>query len=514
MLYKLASNNTEKERCYPIELVLLLVYATLIIITSTYHELWRDEVRALSIVRSVNNFGELISSLKNEGHPFVWYAILWCVDSVMRNPLSLKVSSIAVALLAALVVLNARYLNRREKALWLFGMVPSFVYSVEARNYGIGMLFLFLFVALREQKPEKPILGGALLFLLANTSAYGCVVSCAILLAILLEALWDAGRARKFPRTPELLGFVVAVSGVFASALQMYPDNTTIVSGAHQLSIPKIWGGLVSSLLSHFSVASKISIYDSKFSPLWVLLPSYLCFINRPQLVFILFSSVIGFNFIGTMIYGNMDLRHQGFLTVVLFATYWMYKQSTPSLTYPGTARRQIIMTRAAQWLISGFLIFQIYGSYNLIYREIVTPQSPAPLVSEFFRAHEEYKDAIIIAEPDFYAETFPYYLPNRIYNMRESRFRDWVSFTTQNKRTLTLEEVVETAKALHDQFGVPVLFFLGLPLDSEYVKFSFQKVFVTPSEQREFFRRKFQFLKHFAPGYSGEGYNLYRYLP
>src|SRR5690348_347110 len=44
---------------------------------ATRHEFWRDEVRALSLVTEASSLIDLWHSLQDEGHPILWYLLLY-----------------------------------------------------------------------------------------------------------------------------------------------------------------------------------------------------------------------------------------------------------------------------------------------------------------------------------------------------------------------------------------------------------------------------------------------------
>lgn len=57
-------------------MAILFLWLAVVIFTSSRHELWRDEVRALSIALQPESFWQLPMVLRNEGHPILWYLIL------------------------------------------------------------------------------------------------------------------------------------------------------------------------------------------------------------------------------------------------------------------------------------------------------------------------------------------------------------------------------------------------------------------------------------------------------
>ena len=80
--------------------LLAILYLIIIIYTSYYHEVYRDEVRALSLVIESHSIINFLTNLHNEGHPFLWYLILYGFYSITHNYIALKIASIFIAALS------------------------------------------------------------------------------------------------------------------------------------------------------------------------------------------------------------------------------------------------------------------------------------------------------------------------------------------------------------------------------------------------------------------------------
>jgi len=111
--------------------------------------------------------------------------------------------------------------------------------------------------------------------------------------------------------------------------------------------------------------------------------------------------------------------------------------------------------------LIYLLLGLEMWAAYMPVRNDILLPYSSSADLAQFVDQHHEYRDAIIMGEPDFYMEALPYYLDNPIYFPREHRFGKVVSLTTINQQKLSLAELLATARQVK-QSGKPVLIALG----------------------------------------------------
>jgi len=65
--------------------------------TAAHHELWGDEIHSWNIAKGSKNFFELILNTRYEGHPPLWYTILWFVSKLTHNPSSIQLVHFFIA---------------------------------------------------------------------------------------------------------------------------------------------------------------------------------------------------------------------------------------------------------------------------------------------------------------------------------------------------------------------------------------------------------------------------------
>ena len=134
------------------------------------HQPWFDEAWAWILVKNFH-FGSILSSLKYEGHFFVWYLLLLPFAKLnLWYPYSMLIMNWLCCFGAiCLMWLYAPFNN------WLKGFITfSFpflaYYSIIARCYSVGILLLFVLCCLYKDKIKHPIIYSVIIFLCANTS--------------------------------------------------------------------------------------------------------------------------------------------------------------------------------------------------------------------------------------------------------------------------------------------------------------------------------------------------------
>src|SRR4051794_26845182 len=127
---------------------ILLGWSLVVAVTIAQHEFWRDEIRALSLAMDANSLPHLKALLQNEGHPMLWHVLLYAGYRLTGSKLVLPAISALICAAAVSIFVWRAPFPLWFRALFVFGGLPLYEYSVMARNYGISMLLSFVFARL------------------------------------------------------------------------------------------------------------------------------------------------------------------------------------------------------------------------------------------------------------------------------------------------------------------------------------------------------------------------------
>jgi hypothetical protein len=184
------------------------------------HEMWQDEWQAWLLAKESASLPELFRNLRYEGHPGLWHLGLYLVSRVTFDPLGMQLLHLLVATASVYLFLKYSPFSRPQKILFLLGYFPFYEYLVISRNYGLGVLGLFAFLAVfcRTQPRNYPLLG-VILFFLCQTSVYGLMLALVLGVILFGSAIrervalsWGAGAA-----------FALVLAGTGLSLLQLVP---------------------------------------------------------------------------------------------------------------------------------------------------------------------------------------------------------------------------------------------------------------------------------------------------
>jgi len=479
------------------------VYALLIISFSFYHEIWRDEMRALSIVKASSSIFALMQNLKNEGHPLLWYFILFFGNQIIHSTILLKIASLTIAIVSMLIFMFYSPFSKVEKLFFMVGYFPLYEYSIMCRNYGLGMLLLFWILALIPKKEKNFLRISILLFFLANTSMLAWILTVSIFLYLGVELLLKEGKTTPTLRENIFIGSGIIFMGLFLSAFSMFPDQTTIATPLYDITFHQFIEQLLQSLISHGNIAQEIFAHRFSFPVSGLILILYIYFIRKPSLILFLFSNIMGIELLHRLIY-PLAPRHFGFLFLAIISALWIHNFKPYS---------QHAWKKKTIKIIFIFILFlQIDLGFQKILDDIRYPLSSAKAVGQWIRKNERFKDAIIIGEPEFLAEALPYYIPNSMYIPRENKFKKYTSFTRRNKKNFTLIALLENASLMTRKLEAPILYLDGHRRPKKgTIHFGMNKTFRQGDKGLETLKKCGKLLHKFEDSRSDENFWLYQ---
>jgi hypothetical protein len=442
-----------------------LGHLLLLLFFASSHELWRDEVRALNIVLDSSSPLDLLRKLHNEGHPFLWYAILYVGHGVLRTKAVLVAASLLIAEAAVFVFVAYAPFPRWQRVLFALGLFPLYEYSISCRNYGLSMLLAFVYAALYSRRFVRPIWFGVVVALFANTTAF-----CAVIAAMLV-VLWAAERlyVELFDRTVErsarlrnAAGAGIALLGIAFSVYVIRADATSLFYRPQNISLPAAldaWYAHLkypaSQLVDMFSLTGPLPLAVG----VW-LLTVYLL-LRNPFVGALFYGSVAAFDLFAALIYAPA-MRHKGLVYVMILVALWLDAQ-LPVRELPRFVRG---FGRALAPVLAGLIpilfALQANAGYEAVKLDRERRLSGSKWLAHVIEQHPELHDAIVMGEPDLRIEALSYYVDNPIYQARDHAFGRKVNFSWGSRADMTLDDMLNLALALRQQRHKPVVMVIG----------------------------------------------------
>ena len=147
-----------------------------------HHTLFFDEVNAWAISAASANLRTLFYLVHYEGHPWLWYFLLWLPSRFTHDPRAMLwiVAPFGTAIYLMLGMIAP--FTRSQKALLLLGYFVAFEYTVMNRMYCVMFLLALVYVWRRCRKPDAVIGNVLLLAVMTNVDMTGVVLSGVLLL--------------------------------------------------------------------------------------------------------------------------------------------------------------------------------------------------------------------------------------------------------------------------------------------------------------------------------------------
>ena len=136
---------------------IILIFAIIFnLICVFFHECWRDEAQAWLIARdaSIFDYGDIITY---EGHPFLWFLILFPFARLGFPFFTIKIISFIVMTITAYVILFMTELPFPVKSLFVLSPFYLYFFTVPARNYCLCALLLVITAYYYRSRHEKTI---------------------------------------------------------------------------------------------------------------------------------------------------------------------------------------------------------------------------------------------------------------------------------------------------------------------------------------------------------------------
>jgi len=457
-----------------------------------FHEMWRDELQAWLISRDSESLLDLLKNLKYEGHPGLWHLVLYLLNKISTNPEIMQIAHVLIASLFILILIKSSPFSFLQKILLIFSYFLLFEYNMLARNYGIGVLLIFIFCSYFPIRHKKPIATSLVLFLLSHTSIFGIIFVISFTFVILFEDL-IIKNYRDFKKNfsfKYIIAFTITFFGILTSLIQIIPPSDSGFATGWKFYIDlesfKVVGNVfIKSYipippfdLNFWNKSLFITNNSLEDANLFILIGISLIILlfiiviilhlsTKPSaLVFFLLNSILLVLFFVIKYQGAS--RHHGFLFITLIASLWIYKSCVQKQLFLFNNFLKFLTKNFVQYFIVFILSLHVIASFITFYIDYKNPFSGAKETAEFIKKNK-LDNYNLVGFEDYAALAVAGYLQNkRIYYIPGERFGTFIKFDNKRKITLGLENIIFTN--YQDKNKINTLYILNKPIDSKYL--------------------------------------------
>jgi hypothetical protein len=159
------------------------------VVRTLRHAMWRDELQAFMLALDNPSPWSLLLSLKYEGHPGLWYLLIWVITRLTSDPVWMQIMHMGLAIAVWIIIYRWSPFSRVEKILLLLSYFLFWEYFVISRSYVLIALIAFTIIVLRERRPQPEFILWLLLGLLANVHVFGAIWSMVLATALAIEKI-------------------------------------------------------------------------------------------------------------------------------------------------------------------------------------------------------------------------------------------------------------------------------------------------------------------------------------
>jgi hypothetical protein len=345
------------------DLLFALPFIALFWLNLAHHQMWLDELNAWGLAAASPTLRDLFANIHYEGHPWLWYFILWIPSRFTHAPVAMKwVEAIIGAAIYLIIALLSPF-TRLQKMFFLLNYFVIFEYTVISRTYGLMLLFALLCVWRRALSPRSVIGNMALLGALANTDVTGILLSGALLLEY-VHTYVSGPLHREIPALRVLTALVVYAAFLLVSVhtLSPAPDISWETTGhlfEHASSVPRLlhaigdvavapWWPFASGYPAYFW-NTDVEFHKSAVAFIPLVLAGYFWIFRRSPSLLLLIAAALLFAICFAHLVYIGYVRHWGLSVIAFLLALWIFNTRSPD---DGQSPR-----RALSWVVYVFLV-------------------------------------------------------------------------------------------------------------------------------------------------------------
>ncbi len=386
----LLATNPDAQQPY-LQYGIFIFYILLVCYGVYTHEPWRDEAQAWLLVRDTN-LHQLMGILPTEGHPPLWYFLLFPLVKSGLPYVWQNYLCAAIMIAAVYVLLFKTKFPPFLKLVIPFSYFFLYEYAIFARNYSLVFFCSIAIVSLYPHRFSKPWLYALALAALFNSH----ILAFGFAFALLLCYFLDAYHQKRLNTNVISAILAVVVTGVylipfFSSEKILYSFSNEIRNnGANMLK----------------AIQEGLSIDGNPMLAIVLLIIAITGLAQNSRPMFIATSGiawllyVLGFKYTGSV-------RHAGIIFIVLLTAYGIQQHYQPQYLLKRSG-----IFRYSRWVLVAIVLLQLKPMAESYMWDINEPYSDSKAAATFIKENQ-LEQKIIIGQQAWAVSSILPYLPH-----------------------------------------------------------------------------------------------------
>lgn len=457
---------------FPVAMTCL--YAVLLGIAAFCHAIGYEEGQAWLIARDSSSIPNLFHNIRYEGHPSLWYLLLYLPAHISWNPASMQAINYVLAIVEAALIFTESRLSRSMRSLLVFSYFVFFGYGALARSYMLTTLLLTAAARCLLGERKRSWLAIPLLALACN--AHFFAIPIAGMLFVSLYCFAEPGSWKKPARLLREMTFWASSAVLAASVAAAYftirppADSFTPHYGTEKIAFVNRFLISFGSLWQAF-VPVRTSYIPARFQGLLTpdSRPSWLAIAVSLTIIILLISAIrsdlarfffVGCVMIETLAFAFTVLRprmhHLGFIYLALLIALLVDAHAR----LQGSAKLPLLVWTGRKALYLFLTLVMLAGAWSFA-ASLRRPFSEGRETADWLK-QSGYSGYPLVAERDSVSTSLLAHLHNdKAYHPECGCFESFILYNTGRKegRIVTPEELDRISSAAREPVVVALTF-------------------------------------------------------
>ncbi len=401
--------------------LILFLYFIISVFTLFNHEIWRDEAQVWCIVRDLN-FIDVLKTARIEGHPFLWYILLFPFAKLGCSVYVMQFLSWLFVLASVVFFLFKAPFNNFFKTIVIFSSGMLYFFPVIARNYSLIPLSIFLLAYFYPKRKENPFIYSLLIILCSQTHILVFGFSGILFVLFGIEKLIECFKNKKISDLYPVL--ILSVYFLFMLLLFMsVPAENKIIE--NYLNLHRFISYTIINFIWVFcNIVAKFNYLIYIFYLLAVVI--LYNFFKADKKIFLIYTLSSGFIFyvLNKFWFGGIPYQKVFVSLLILLFCYWVLNNDNK------TENKKYL-----KYSIYLIFIISFITSFPVIYKDIKYNFSGSKEISEYIKQNIKEENTFMVIGLPYTFSSISAYLPDKkLFYIPNNQYITYYNFEKNGK--------------------------------------------------------------------------------
>lgn len=403
-----------------------IIYSITTLVIVFFHENWRDEAQSWLIARDLNLI-DVIKQMKYEGHPCLWYLILFPFAKLGFPYITENLISWGIMSITGWLVIEKAPFDRYIKILILLTSPFIYLYPAISRSYCLIALAIVLIAITYKNRKKEPIKYTLSILILAYTHVIMLGLVGMLFLFFFLEELIIGFREKtKEGKKKIITCLIIAIIGLLALFFQLFGSLQTNATVNSEIKV-----NLNTFNIIWYNIMKIVSmLFGEEFAHAIVVLAIILLIyelMKHTKNAIIIFISICFQLFIYTFIYSSILEQRAATILLIILLFVWIQKEECINVE-----NKKMVFFDVS---LSIILLFNISNSLLRVEKDFKYTYSGAKETAEYINNNINCNDAIFVSShTPLTSSIIPYTKTKMYWSPQLDKFFTFITWNEENE--------------------------------------------------------------------------------